>query len=143
MLDGRVLGASQVEYKPFGKPPLKKKVERLLDKAGQRAQEVERGAEAVEETAAVAARWPLLPRALGTWGAWLKEQQPWRHRVAGTLAGAAGVGAVATAGLAVGLAGGAASASRAARAGCWRTRFRPQQGSARTRPCRTSGPPTT
>ena len=25
MLDGRVLGASQVEYKPFGKPPLKKK----------------------------------------------------------------------------------------------------------------------
>ena len=26
MLDGRVLGASQVEYKPFGKPPLKKKV---------------------------------------------------------------------------------------------------------------------
>ena len=24
MLDGRVLGASQVEYKPFGKPPLKK-----------------------------------------------------------------------------------------------------------------------
>ena len=30
-------------------------VERLLDKAGQRAQEVERGAQAVEETAAVAA----------------------------------------------------------------------------------------
>ena len=25
MLDGRVLGASQGEYKPFGKPPLKKK----------------------------------------------------------------------------------------------------------------------
>ena len=25
MLDGRVLGASQVEYKPFGKPPLKRK----------------------------------------------------------------------------------------------------------------------
>ena len=25
MLDGRVLGASQVEYKPFGKPPLKKR----------------------------------------------------------------------------------------------------------------------
>ena len=24
MLDGRVLGASQVEYKPFGKPPLKR-----------------------------------------------------------------------------------------------------------------------
>ena len=24
MLDGRVLGASQVEYKPFGNPPLKR-----------------------------------------------------------------------------------------------------------------------
>ena len=24
MLDGRVLGASQVEYKPFGKPPLQR-----------------------------------------------------------------------------------------------------------------------
>ena len=56
MLDGRVLGASQVEYKPFRKPPLKREVERLLDEAGQRAQEVERGAaQAVEETAAVAA----------------------------------------------------------------------------------------
>ena len=28
MLDGRVLEASQVEYKPFGKPPLQKKVHR-------------------------------------------------------------------------------------------------------------------
>ena len=27
MLDGRVLGASQVEYKPFGKPPLKREPE--------------------------------------------------------------------------------------------------------------------
>ena len=26
MLDGRVLGASQVEYKPFGKPPLKREI---------------------------------------------------------------------------------------------------------------------
>ena len=26
MLDGRVLEASQVEYKPFGKPPLKREV---------------------------------------------------------------------------------------------------------------------
>ena len=29
MLDGRVLGASQVEYKPFGKPPLKREVEEV------------------------------------------------------------------------------------------------------------------
>ena len=47
---------------------------------------------------------------------------PTAGEVAGTLAGAAGVGAAATAGLAVGIAGGAATASRAARAGCWRTR---------------------
>ena len=33
MLDGRVLGASQVEYKPFGKPPLNKKSSEL-DGAG-------------------------------------------------------------------------------------------------------------
>ena len=26
MLDGRVLGASQVEYKPFGKRPLKREI---------------------------------------------------------------------------------------------------------------------
>ena len=26
MLDGRVSGASQVEYKPFGKPPLKREI---------------------------------------------------------------------------------------------------------------------
>ena len=30
MLDGRVLGASQVEYKPFGKPPLKREIPTLL-----------------------------------------------------------------------------------------------------------------
>ena len=29
MLDGRVLGASQVEYKPFGKLPLKREVGEL------------------------------------------------------------------------------------------------------------------
>ena len=31
MLDGRVLGASQVEYKPFGKPPLKREVQASSD----------------------------------------------------------------------------------------------------------------
>ena len=29
MLDGRVLGASQVEYKPFGKPPLQREILKL------------------------------------------------------------------------------------------------------------------
>ena len=65
---------------------------------------------------------------------------PWRARL---LAGAAGVGAAATAGLAVGIAGGAATALHAARAGCWRTRSSGPSRVARTRPCRTSGPPTT
>ena len=58
---------------------------------------------------------------------------PTAGEVAGTLAGAAGVGAAATAGLAVGIAGG----------GCWRTRSSGPSRAARTRPCRTSGPPTT
>ena len=65
-------------------------VERLLDEAGQRAQEVERGAaQAIEETAAVAAEEGEVAVAAegarawaepsGTWGAWQKEQRP-RHR---------------------------------------------------------------
>ena len=29
MLDGRVLGASQVEYRPFGKPPLQREMPRF------------------------------------------------------------------------------------------------------------------
>ena len=65
-------------------------MERLLDEAGQRAQEVERGAEAVEETAAVAAEeGKVAVAAEGVGGAF----------------GVAGVGAAATAGLAVGIAG--------------------------------------
>ena len=63
----------------------------------------------------------------GTWGAWQKGR---RGEVAGTLAGAAGVGAAATAGLAVGIAGGAAYGL--ARGTGWvleNTLFRPQQGS--------------
>ena len=34
MLDGRVLGASQVEYRPFGKPPLKREVGRRCRRPG-------------------------------------------------------------------------------------------------------------
>ena len=37
MLDGRVLGASQVEYKPFGKPPLKRELVPRLSLSGARA----------------------------------------------------------------------------------------------------------
>ena len=54
-------------------------MERLLDEAGQRAQEVERG---VEETAAVAAEEGEVAVAAegvgSTWGAWPRGPLPWR-----------------------------------------------------------------
>ena len=126
-------------------------VERLLDEAGQRAQEVERGAaQAIEETAAVAAEeggWEGVGGAFGYLGGLAEgaaASAPTAGEVAGAMAATAGVGATATAGLAVGLAGGAAyTAWPAARAGCWRTRSSGLSRAARTRPCRTSGPPTT
>ena len=62
----------------------------------------------------------------------LNETAPTAGEVAGTLAGAAGVARAAQ-----------PTASRAARAGCWRTRSSGPGRAARTRPCRTSGPPTT
>ena len=125
-------GPAQPPPQIIGRPS---DVERLLDEAGQRAQEVERGAEAIEETAAVAAEeGEVAVAAEGVGGAfgWRKEQQHWRppRASAGTLAGAAGVGAAATAGLAVGIAGGAAYGL--ARGTGWvleNTLFRPQQGS--------------
>ena len=60
---------------------------------------------------------------------------PTAGEVAGTLAGAAGVGAAATPGLAVGIAGGAADGL--ARGTGWVLE------NTLSRPCRTSGPPTT
>ena len=109
-------GQAQPPPQIIGRPS---DVERLLDEAGQRAQEVERGAaQAVEETAAVAAEeGEVAVAAEGVGGAFgylggLAEGAaalaPTAGEVAGTLAGAAGVGAAATAGLAVGIAGGAA-----------------------------------
>ena len=114
--------------------------ERLLDEAGQRAQEVERGAaQAVEETAAVAAEaGEVAVAAEGVGGAFgylggLAEGAaalaPTAGEVAGTLAGAAGVGAAATAGLAVGIAGGAYGLARGTGWVLENTLFRPQQGS--------------
>ena len=107
-------------------------VERLLDEAGQRAQEVERGAEATEEgEVAVAAEG--VGGAFGYLGGLAEGAAalaPTAGEVAGTLAGAAGVGAAGTAGLAVGVAGGAAYGL--ARGTGWvleNTLFRPQQGS--------------
>ena len=112
-------------------------MERFLDEAGQRAQEVERGAaqavgEAAEEgEVAVAAKG--VGGAFGYLGGLAEGAAalaPTAGKVAGTLAGAAGVGAAATAGLAVGIAGGAAYGL--ARGTGWvleNTLFRPQQGS--------------
>ena len=130
-------GPAQPPPQIIGRPS---DVERLLDEAGQRAQEVERGAQAIEETAAVAAEeGEVAVAAEGVGGAFgylggLAEGAaalaPTAGEVAGTLAGAAGVGAAATAGLAVGLAGGAAYGL--ARGTGWvleNTLFRPQQGS--------------
>ena len=130
-------GPAQPPPQIIGRPS---DVERLLDEAGQRAQEVERGAEAIEETAAVAAEeGEVAVAAEGVGGAFgylggLAEGAaalaPTAGEVAGTLAGAAGVGAAATAGLAVGIAGGAAYGL--ARGTGWvleNTLFRPQQGS--------------
>ena len=131
-------GQAQPPPQIIGRPS---DVERLLDEAGQRAQEVERGAaQAVEETAAVAAEeGEVAVAAEGVGGAFgylggLAEGAaalaPTAGEVAGTLAGAAGVGAAATAGLAVGIAGGAAYGL--ARGTGWvleNTLFRAQQGS--------------
>ena len=128
-------GPAQPPPQIIGRPS---DVESLLDEAGQRAQEVERGA--IEETAAVAAEeGEVAVAAEGVGGAFgylggLAEGAaalaPTAGEVAGTLAGAAGVGAAATAGLAVGIAGGAAYGL--ARGTGWvleNTLFRPQQGS--------------
>ena len=131
-------GQAQPPPQIIGRPS---DVERLLDEAGQRAQEVERGAaQAVEETAAVAAEeGEVAVAAEGVGGAFgylggLAEGAaalaPTAGEIAGTLAGAAGVGAAVTAGLAVGIAGGAAYGL--ARGTGWvleNTLFRPQQGS--------------
>ena len=127
-------GPAQPPPQIIGRPS---DVERLLDEAGQ---EVERGAEAIEETAAVAAEeGEVAVAAEGVGGAFgylggLAEGAaalaPTAGEVAGTLAGAAGVGAAATAGLAAGIAGGAAYGL--ARGTGWvleNTLFRPQQGS--------------
>ena len=74
-------------------------IERLLDEAGQRAQEVERGAaQAIEETAAVAAEEGEVEGVGGGFGYLAAALAPTAGEVAGTLAATAGVGAAATVG---------------------------------------------
>ena len=92
-------------------------------------------------------RWLLPPRAwaerLGTWAAWLKEQQPWRPPRARLLERWLARRELARRGWPLGLQAAQPTAWRAARARCWRTRSSGPSRAARTRPCRTSGPPTT
>ena len=113
-------------------------VEPFLDEAGQRAQEVERGAEAVEETAAVAAvAAEGVGEPLGTWGAWRKGQQPWRPPRARLLERWLARRELARRqrrGWPWASQSAQPTASRAARAGCWRTRSSGPSRAARTRP---------
>ena len=111
-------------------------VERLLDKAGQRAQEAERGVGYRGDGSGgcgVAVAAEGVGGAFGYLGGLAEGAAalaPTAGEVAGAMAATAGVGAAATAGLAVGLAGGAAYGL--ARGTGWaleNTLFRPQQGS--------------
>ena len=124
-------------------------VERLLDEAGQRAQEVEHGAEAIEQTAAVAAEeGEVAVAAEGVGGAF--------GYLGGLAEGAAALAPTAERwparresarrqrrGWPLALRAAQPTALRAARAGSSRTRSSGPSKAARTRPCRTSGPPTT
>ena len=128
-------GPAQPPPQIIGRPS---DVERLLDEAGQRAQEARRGGNRGDGGRGCGGgrggrcrRGPgrslRVPGGLAEGAAALA---PTAGEVAGTLAGAAGVGAAATAGLAVGIAGGAAYGL--ARGTGWvleNTLFRPQQGS--------------
>ena len=135
-------GPAQPPPQIIGRPS---DVERLLHEAGQRA-------EAVEETAAVAAEeGEVAVAAEGVGGAFgylggLAEGAaalaPTAGEVAGTLAGAAGVAQRQRRGWPWALQTARPTAWLAARAGCWRTRSSGLSRAARTRPCRTSGPPT-
>ena len=126
-------------------------VERLLDEAGQRAQEVERGAEAVEETAAVAAEeGEVAVAAEGVGGAfgypWRKEQQHWRPPRARLLERWLAWRELARRrrrGWPWALQAAQPTGWRAARDGSSRTRSSGPSRAARTPPCRTCGPPTT
>ena len=137
-------GQAQPPPQIIGRPS---DVERLLDEAGQRAQEVERGAaQAVEETAAGGRGCRCRRGRGGTWGAWQKEQQPWRQPRARLLERWLARRELARRqrrGWPWALRAAQPTASRAARAGCWRTHSSGPSRAARTRPCRTSGPPTT
>ena len=123
-------GPAQPPPQIIGRPS---DVERLLDEAGQRAQEVERGAaQAVEETAAVAAEEGEVAvaaegvgGAFGYLGGWRKGPLPWRPPRARLLERWLARRELARRqrrGWPLGLQAAQPTAWRAARAGCWRTR---------------------
>ena len=118
---------------------------------GGAAQEVERGAEAIEETAVAAEEGEVAVAAEGVGGAFgylggLAEGAaalaPTAGEVAGTLARRE-LARRQRRGWPWALRAAQPTALCAARAGCWRTRSSGPSRAARTRPCRTSGPPTT
>ena len=122
-------GPAQPPPQIIGRPS---DVERLLGEAGQRAQEVERGAQAVEETAAVAAEeGEVAVAAEGVGGAFgylggLAEGAaalaPTAGEVAGTLVARPELARRQRRGWPWALRAAQPTASHAARAGCWRTR---------------------
>ena len=122
-------------------------------RGGQRAQEVERGAaQAIEETAAVAAEeGEVAVAAEGVGGAFgylggLAEGAAALAPTAGEVAGAMVPRRESAQRRRLGWPWDSQAAQPtawpAARAGCWRTRSSGLSRAARTRPCRTSGPPT-
>ena len=126
-------GPAQPPPQIIGRPS---DVERLLDEAGQRAQEVERGAEAIEETAAVAAEEGEVAVG-GAFGYLGKEQPPWRPPRARLLERWPARRELARRqrrGWPWALRAVQPTAWRAARAGCWRTRSSGPSRAARTRP---------
>ena len=112
---------------------------------------MERGAaQAVEETAAVAAEEGEVAvaaegvgRAFGYLGGLAEGAAAWRPPRARLLERWLARRELARRGWPLGLQAAQPTAWRAARAGCWRTRSSGPSRAARTRPCRTSGPPTT
>ena len=119
-------GPAQPPPQIIGRPS---DVERLLDEAGQRAQEVGRGRSLwLPGGAGGRSSSPGAHRGRGCWNAGWRGGS-WRGGNGG-----AGRWACQAA---------QPTAWRAARAGCWRTRSSGPSRATRMRPCRTSGPPTT
>ena len=140
-------GPAQPPPQIIGRPS---DVERLLDEAGQRAQEVERGAaQAVEETAAVAAEEGEVAvaaegvgGAFGYLGGLAEHWRPPRARLLERWPAQRELARRQRRGWPLALRAAQPTGWCAARDGSSRTRSSGPSRAARTRPCRTCGPPT-